>query len=226
KTDGAVVTEPTEMNICLAHKGFVWLQVEIVGRAAHGSRFDQGIDANMRMGRFIAELDKLEQELRQRRGHPLTGTPSLHAAIISGGTALTAYAARCRLQIERRTISGESDAQVVSEIQDILNRLASEDATFQGTVKSLLSRQPSEITSETELVRILSQASMGVLGHHPKYIGVAYWMDTALLSAAGIETVTIGPIGAGAHAEIEWVEIQSLIDLAEILIATSVDYCQ
>ena len=226
KTDGAVVTEPTEMNICLAHKGFVWLEVEIIGRAAHGSRFAEGIDANMRMGRFIAELDQLEQELRQRSGHPLTGPPSLHAAIISGGTALTAYAARCRLQIERRTISGESETQVVSEIQDMLNRLATEDDTFQGTVKALYSRQPSEIASETEMVRTLRKASMGVLGRRPKYVGVAYWMDTALLSAAGIETVTIGPIGAGAHAQVERVEIQSLIDLAEILIATSVDYCQ
>ncbi len=226
KTDGAVVTEPTEMSICLAHKGFVWLEVEIFGRAAHGSRFEEGIDANMRMGRFIAKLDQLEQELRQRSGHPLTGPPSLHAAIISGGTALTAYAARCRLQIERRTISGESEAQVVSEIQDILNRLATEDATFQGTVKAFLSREPSEINPETTMAKTLSQAYMDVLGCRPKYIGVAYWMDTALLSAAGIETVTIGPIGAGAHAQVEWVEIQSLIDLAEILVNASVSYCQ
>jgi acetylornithine deacetylase len=139
---------------------------------------------------------------------------------------LTAYAARCRLQIERRTISGESEAQVVSEIQDILNRLATEDATFQGTVKAFLSREPSEINPETTMAKTLSQAYMDVLGCRPKYIGVAYWMDTALLSAAGIETVTIGPIGAGAHAQVEWVEIQSLIDLAEILVNASVSYCQ
>ena len=226
KTDGAVVTEPTEMSICLAHKGFVWLEVEIVGRAAHGSRFDEGIDANMRMGRFMAELDQLEQELRQRSGHPLTGPPSLHAAIISGGTALTAYADRCRLQIERRTITGESEAQVVSEIQDILNRLAADDATFQGTVKAFLAREPSEIAPETAIVRTLSQVSMEVLGLRPTYVGMPYWMDTALLSAAGIETVTIGPIGAGAHARVEWVDIQSLMDLAEILVNTAVNYCQ
>ena len=226
KTDGAVVTEPTEMSICLAHKGFVWLEVEIVGRAAHGSRFDEGIDANMRMGRFMAELDQLEQELRQRSGHPLTGPPSLHAAIISGGTALTAYADRCRLQIERRTITGESEAQVVSEIQDILNRLAADDATFQGTVKAFLAREPSEIAPETAIVRTLSQVSMKVLGLRPAHVGMPYWMDTALLSAAGIETVTIGPIGAGAHARVEWVDIQSLIDLAEILVNTAVNYCQ
>ena len=225
-TDGAVGTEPTEMSICLAHKSFVWLEVEIVGRAAHGNRFDEGIDANMRMGRLTAELDQLEQELRQRSGHPLTGPPSLHAAIIGGGIALTAYADRCRLQIERRTITGESEAQVVSEIQDILNRLAADDATFQGTVKALLAREPSEIAPETAIVRTLSQVSMVVLGLRPAHVGMPYWLDTALLSAAGFETVTIGPIGAGAHARVEWVDIQSLIDLADIHVNTAVNYCQ
>ena len=226
KTDGAVVTEPTEMSICLAHKGFVWLEVETIGRAAHGSRFDDGIDANMRMGRFLAELDQFEQELRRRSGHPLTGPPSLHAAIISGGTGLSAYAVCCRLKIERRTIIGESETQVVSEIQDILNRLTDDDPTFQGTVKALLTREPSEISPETGIARTLSQVSTEVLGHRPAQIGMPYWMDTALLSAAGIETVTMGPIGAGAHARVEWVDIQSLIDLAEILVHTTVNYCQ
>jgi acetylornithine deacetylase len=83
KVDAAIVTEPTELDICLAHKGFIWLEVETLGRAAHGSRFDLGIDANMRMGRFLAELDKLEKALLARAGHPLAGPPSLHAAMIA-----------------------------------------------------------------------------------------------------------------------------------------------
>jgi len=167
KTDGAIVTEPTEMSIYLAHKGFVWLEVETIGRAAHGSRFDEGIDANMHMGRFMAALDQLEQEMRQRSGHPLTGPPSIHAAIISGGTALSTYADYCRLQIERRTVVGESEAQVVSEIQDILNRLATDDPDFQGMVKVFLTREPYEISPETLIVRTLSQVSMEVLGLRP-----------------------------------------------------------
>jgi acetylornithine deacetylase len=92
KVDGAIVTEATEMNLCRAHKGFVWLEVETTGRAAHGSRFDEGIDAIMRMGRFLAELDKLEKELRARTPHPLVGPPSLHAALITGGSGLSTYA--------------------------------------------------------------------------------------------------------------------------------------
>jgi acetylornithine deacetylase len=118
-TDAAVVTEPTELGVCLAHKGFSWIEVVTHGQAAHGSRFDEGIDANMRMGRFLAGLDELEQALRARPPHPLVGPPSLHAGVLEGGSGPSIYAARCRLEIERRTIPGETEREVVREIQEI-----------------------------------------------------------------------------------------------------------
>lgn len=224
--DGAIVTEPTQLQLCLAHKGFVWLAVETLGRAAHGSRFEEGIDANMRMGRFLAELDRLEQQLRRQPGHPLVGPPSLHAAMIEGGTELSAYAARCRLKIERRTIPGETEAQVVAEIQAILDRLAAADATFRATVETLFVREPFEVAADAALVQTVARAAGQVLGQPPRLIGETFWADAALLAAAGVETVMIGPIGGGAHAKEEWVEVQSLVDLAEILAQAALVYCR
>jgi acetylornithine deacetylase len=226
RVDGAIVTEATDLNICLAHRGFIWLEVETIGQAAHGSRFDLGVDANMRMGRFLAELDKLEQELRAREGHPLVGPPSLHAALLNGGTELSAYAARCTLQIERRTIPGETEAQVVSEIQTIIDWLTSVDPTFKATVKAFFVRQPFEVSPNAAIVQAVNRAASQVLGQPPAQVGQSPWMDAALLSAAGVETVVIGPRGAGAHAHEEWVDLQSLLDLAQILAQTAVDYCQ
>jgi len=89
RTDAAIVTEPTNLGICLAHKGFTWLEVEAIGRAAHGSRFEEGVDAIMRMGRFLHELEDLERQLRSGPAHSLVGPPSLHAAMIQGGTGLS-----------------------------------------------------------------------------------------------------------------------------------------
>ena len=86
KVDGAIVTEPTALEVCLAHKGYLWIQVEVAGRAAHGSKFELGIDANMKMGQFLGKLSELERDLRSRPPHPLVGPPSLHAAMLSGGT--------------------------------------------------------------------------------------------------------------------------------------------
>lgn len=224
--DGAIVAEPTtNMGLCLAHKGFIWLEVETIGRAAHGSRFNEGIDANMRMGRFLAELDKLEQNLRARPGHVLVGPPSLHAAMLKGGTELSAYAAHCRLSIERRTIPGETEAQVVGELQAIIDKLAAADPTFRASLKSLFVRDPFEVSGEADIARVVEKAAAKVLGQAPARIGETFWADAALLAAAGVETVMIGPRGAGAHAKEEWVDLQSLVDLARILAETAIEYC-
>jgi acetylornithine deacetylase len=225
RVDGAIVTEATEMNLCRAHKGFIWLEVETFGRAAHGSRFDEGIDANMRMGRFLAELDKLEKALRARPPHPLVGPPSLHAALINGGAGLSTYAPSCKLKIERRTIPGETEAQVVGEIKTIVRRLSAADPTFNATVSAFCTRDPFEVAADAALVRAVEQAATQVRGTPPQHIGQTFWMDAALLANAGVETVVIGPIGAGAHADEEWVDLQSLVDLAEILAQTAVSYC-
>ena len=224
KTDAAIVTEPTAVQICLAHKGYLWIEVETTGRAAHGSRFEQGIDANMRMGRFLAELDKLEQDLRARKPHPLEGPPSLHAAMLHGGEGLSTYAASCKLQIERRTIPGETEAQVVGELQTIVDGLSS-DPTFHATIRPYFVRDPFEVARDAAVVRSLDRASSKILGRAPNYIGDTPWMDAALLQAAGIETVVMGPGGGGAHAAVEWVEMESVAQTAAILAEAALDYC-
>jgi len=222
---GAIVTEPTALRTCLAHKGFVWLRVTTHGRAAHGSRFDAGIDANMAMGRFLAALDGLEQQLRARAPHPLVGPPSLHAATLHGGTELSMYAARCELGLERRTVPGETPAQVKAEIQQLLDRLSAADPRFQAGVETLLVREPFEVAPDAAIVRAVDAAVAQTLGVDPSHCGDTPWMDAALLAAAGVETVVIGPAGAGAHAHEEWVDLDSVVRLSQILVAAAVDFC-
>ena len=225
KTDAAIVTEPTALKVCLAHKGYLWIEVETEGRAAHGSRFQEGIDANMRMGRFLAELETLERELRGRPEHALVGPPSLHAARIAGGTGLSTYAASCKLQIERRTVPGETEAQAVGEIREIVERLAAADPTFHAKVRCFFAREPFEVAADARIVQVVDRAAEEVLGRKAAHFGDTPWMDAALLRAAGTETVVIGPKGAGAHAAEEWVDIESVAQLAEILVRAAVDYC-
>jgi acetylornithine deacetylase len=226
KTDAAIVTEPTALKVCLAHKGYLWIEVETEGRAAHGSRFQEGIDANMRMGRFLAELDKLERELRGRPEHRLVGPPSLHAATIAGGTGLSTYAANCKVQIERRTVPGETEAQAVGEIQEIVGRLVAADPTFHAKVRCFFVREPFEVAADARIVQVVDRAAEEVLGRKAAHFGDTPWMDAALLRAAGTETVVIGPKGAGAHAAEEWVDIESVAQLTEILVRAAVDYCR
>ncbi|HEY3383462.1 MAG TPA: ArgE/DapE family deacylase [Vicinamibacterales bacterium] len=223
--DGAIVTEPTNLDICLAHKGYIWIEVETHGKAAHGSRFTEGVDAVMRMGRVLGELDVLERTLRTGPAHRLVGPPSLHAAMIQGGTGLSTYAATCRLQVERRTIPGETVEAAVGQVQAIVDRLAAADPTFHATVRTTFSREPFEVAPDAALVQVLARASHDVLGHQPPFVGDTPWMDAALLAAAGIETVVMGPIGAGEHSAVEWVDVESVVQCAEIFAAAAAEYC-
>ena len=225
KADGAIVTEPTDMHVCRAHRGFVWFEVEVIGRAAHGSRYNEGIDANMRMGRFLVELEKLEQELLQREPHELAGPPSLHAAMIHGGTEISTYADRCLLKVERRTVPGETVEGTTAELQQIVDRLEKQDSSFKATVKVAFWRKPFEIRPDASIVQIVDKIVDERLGYHPEHTGQSFWTDAALTSDAGMETMLLGPKGDGLHSAEEWVEVDSVVDLAFVLAETTIKYC-
>jgi acetylornithine deacetylase len=210
--DAAIVTEPTELRIAIAHKGFVWLELETRGRAAHGSRYDLGVDAIARMGPALAALDELDKRLRtERADHPLLGGASLHASLIEGGQELSTYPDRCVLKVERRTLPGETVASVEAQLRDIAG-----DAS----VKTLFAREPLETPPDSPIVDVL-RANAGA----SELVGVPYWTDAALLAAAGIPTVVFGPGGDGAHAESEWVDLADVERTAEILLATVKEFC-
>ena len=223
--DAAVVTEPTELSMVVAHKGFCWIEVQTEGRAAHGSRWQEGVDANLRMGRVLARLEALGARLVASEPHPVVGPPSLHAATLQGGTGWSTYAAGCRLQIEWRTIPGQTEADVVAQVQEIVDALAAEDPSFRATVRPVLTRQAWEAQPASAITEIVGRAAEGVLGRAPKRVGAPYWMDTSLLGAAGIDTIVIGPVGEGAHAAVEWVDLESVRQTAEILVRTAVEFC-
>lgn len=225
RPDGAVVTEPTGLRLCLAHKGYQWIEVEARGRAAHGSRFDLGVDANLRMGRVLHRLERLERELRARPGHPLVGPPSLHAALVSGGTGLSTYASSCRLQLERRTIPGETEASVRAELEALLDELRRDDPELEVSARTFFVREPFEERPNAPIAAALSEAATEVLGAPPPVVGDTPWMDAALLRAAGTETVVFGPDGEGAHAAEEWVDLDSVYRTAAVLAETAQRYC-
>src|SRR5439155_7417022 len=151
RADGAIVTAPTELALCLAHKGFVWLEVTTSGVAAHGSRPDLGVDAITKMGRVLVGLEDLAARLPAGLQHPLLGHPSIHASLIEGGRELSTYPDRCVLKVERRTLPGESVDSVVSEVQAIVGEV--------GDVRALLARDPSEVSAAEPIVEAVRDAA-------------------------------------------------------------------
>ncbi len=214
--DYGIVAEPTDCGLCVAHKGFVWATISTYGRAAHGSAWEEGIDAIVRMGRVLIAIEQLDQDLHLRPAHALLGVPSLHASLIGGGVELSTYPAHCELQIERRTIPGESIAQVWSEFDHLLSNLRAADPLFRAELALGLARSPMEAGFETPIVAALRSHGAQALGHELALFGMSGWTDAALMADAGIASVLFGPCGHGAHADEEWVDLASVATCATI----------
>ena len=225
KADACIITEPTNMELCVAHKGFVWADFETFGVAAHGSRPDAGVDAITKMGHVLVELDKLNQRLLGSKRHKLLGTGSLHASLISGGQELSSYPAYAKLQVERRTIPSETNEQVNEQFQQILRFLALDDPSFKAKATITLTRDSFEVAESAPIVKTLKQSVQQVRGAVPPVVGAGFWMDSALTSAAGIPTAIFGPTGDGAHAEVEWVDLATVEQCVEIYLAAAKAFC-
>jgi acetylornithine deacetylase len=214
--DACVVTEPSEGRLVLSHKGFVWAEIVTHGRAAHGSRWDLGVSAIGKMGRIIAALETFDQQELRQRIHPLVGPASQHCALIRGGAGLSTYSETCALQVERRTLPGETSEQVMQELAEVIER-----AGEQADVRCTLHRPPLTCDRTARVASDLRQAVTMVTGHPPEEIGVGYWMDAALFAEGGIPTVNYGPSGEGAHEAVEWVDLDSAVTCAEVLVETA-----
>jgi acetylornithine deacetylase len=222
--DAAIVTEPTELELVVAHRGFVWAEIEVTGRAAHGSRPHLGVDAIVKAGPVLTAIGALDEALGART-HPLLGRGSVHASTIRGGEELSSYPARCVVGLERRTLPGETAADIEAELEALLDRCRAADPALEARARILLVREPFEVARDAELVATVRAAAGEVLGTPPPIAGASYWADAAFIAAAGIPTVMFGPTGEGAHAAEEWVSIASTEAVARTLVATAARVC-
>ena len=224
EADLAIVTEPTELALVVAHRGFAWFEVEVTGRAAHGSRPHLGVDAIVKTGPILTALGRLDETL-QSTTHPLLGRASVHASQVAGGEELSSYPGRCVLGIERRTLPGESLTALEAELETLLDTCRADDPGLVVAARTLLVREPFEIEKDTEIVQLVSDAAAETLGTAPRVEGASYWADAAFISAAGIPTVMFGPSGAGAHELEEWVSLSDTEAVARALVAVARRVC-
>ena len=225
RADAAVVTEPTRLAIMPAHLGFVWIDVTTHGRAAHGSRWDLGVDAIRHAGLVLAELDRMDSDILPTRAHPLLGRPSVHASLISGGIGMSTYPDRCTLRIERRTIPGENAAQVCGEIEDACRRAGTGRATFRAEVEVTFAQEPSDVSPDAPIVGALKTA-LRSCDEPVRTEGMTAWTDAALLNAAGIPAICFGPGDiALAHAAEEYVSIGEIERATKVLAQLAHQWC-
>jgi acetylornithine deacetylase len=217
RADAAIVTEPTGLAIAPAHRGFAWLEITVHGHAAHGSRYDIGVDAIRLAAHVLVELDHLERDVLTAVTHPLLGHASLHAATIEGGVGFSTYPDRCVVRVERRTLPGERGADAQREAEEAVGRVRARYPALRAEVTLTSEQAPSDVALDAPVVRALERA-MVAAGESTRVEGLSAWTDAALLNAAGIPAVCYGPGDIClAHADTEWVDINEIERATDVL---------
>ena len=217
RADGAIVAEPTRLAIMPAHRGFVWIEVDVTGRAAHGSRWDIGVDAIRHAGLLLAELDRIDADVLPLTTHPLLGRASLHASLIQGGIGMSTYPDRCVLKLERRTIPGETAGDAVAEVERACVAVHSLRPSFVAEVRLLVAQGPSDVAVNAPLVRELAHSLEGK-GESARIEGMSAWTDAALLNEAGIPAICFGPGDISlAHAAEEYIPLDEIDRATDVL---------
>jgi acetylornithine deacetylase len=226
RAEAAIITEPTRLAICPAHRGFVWMDIVVTGRAAHGSRYDIGVDAITHAGLLLAQLDELERTRESGPRHQLLGRGSLHASKIQGGVGMSTYPELCNLAIERRTLPGETAEKALGEIRDACDRVRSEHPQFAARVTLNTAQLPSDVPVDSPIVKRL-RGALEREGVPVKIEGMSAWTDAAPLNEAGIPTICFGPGDIGlAHAADEFVPIDEIDVATRVLTRVVREWCE
>jgi acetylornithine deacetylase len=235
---GCIIGEPSRMSqglylsIGVGSGGFVWVEFETRGNRTHGSLFRIGVDAIDHMSVILQSISQLKQRLIHQKPYvnPLADhgaelNPSLHNSLIKGGFDLATYPDLCTLSIERRTVYGETFAQVREEIDQIMRSAKETIPNFNGSARVVFEREPWE-AQKSQLLSTIEEEAAKELGKAPLHYAVAGWDDGAIASNAGIPTVVFGPSGNNWHGLGEYVDIASLHKCARVMANSAIRFCK
>jgi acetylornithine deacetylase/succinyl-diaminopimelate desuccinylase-like protein len=226
KADAAIVSEPTNLEINHAHKGYCHLEIEVHGLAAHGSRADLGIDAIVNAGHFLVEFGRYTKKLQEGPSNETLGTGTAHASVISGGEEASSYPGQCTIIAERRTVPGETNATVQREFDDIIAKVSKEVPNFKAEAKIIFSRPPQFTAPDHPFTQLVSSIVTKAIGQEATVSGAPFWTDCALLAEKGIVPLLWGPKGEGLHSKEEWVDVRSVEQVAKGLTNIAAEFCQ
>jgi len=213
--DQGIIGEPTHLNVCPANKGRVSTKIITRGRAAHSSVPEKGINAIDQMAKVLRAFGDYNRELLGRTPHPLCGHGRFTPGVIHGGVQVNMVPDRCDLEVDRRTLPGESRETVYAEFHERIRRAAEGDPDFAYEITEptwLIA--PNDISPAEPVVTALRAAHQGIFGKDP---GVEAFVAGSDAPYMGFPTVICGPGGiAQAHTTCEFVDLQEVADAARL----------
>ncbi|MEX0975253.1 MAG: M20 family metallopeptidase [Bacillota bacterium] len=208
----AVVGEPTNLDVVVAHKGISRRKVTFSGKAGHASEPEKAENAIYKAAQVAVAIKELNRKLSQNP-HPLVGPPCVSATVIHGGVKDNVIPDNCELSIDRRRIPGEDDHQLDRELRAIMDGLSKQGDPVDGKIEVLGSdKEPTSIDGSHPFVQLVLGEVNNALKTHRSPEALACGTDMPFLIAAGVPTVVLGPGAvAQAHTVDEFVEISQVV---------------
>ena len=229
RCDTAIVGEPTNMEIGIAHKGVIFIEITTRGYAAHGSTPWHGINAITAMNRVITALIEQLPPLLDQHTHPILGKPTFNIGFIEGGYRPNVVPDFCKIGIDRRLVPGESYNSAIAEIQKILEELGEQHSklNFELHGTDWIKSHPMILSEDTPIVKTLKKQILATTGTQPVVTNLPFWCDAStLVNKAQIPATVFGPGEIRqAHSAFESIDITSLTTYTRILVQTILGTC-
>ncbi|PLB33471.1 putative diaminopropionate ammonia-lyase [Aspergillus candidus] len=223
RADAAVIPEPTMETLMTTHKGFIWVEIDILGVAAHGSDPANGKDAILLAGWFLRALEQYQRSLPV---DDTLGAASLHCGLIQGGEEPSSYPAKCTVTVEFRTVTVQTEESILSDLNSMLEDIVQENSQFRYAAPRITMARPTQkLPTDHPFVEMVGACETTVFGRRSTPSAAAFWCDAALLSREGIPSVVYGPKGHGLHGKEEWVEVESLQKLQLVFEKLIREFC-
>jgi succinyl-diaminopimelate desuccinylase len=200
---GVVIPEPTDFAVVTAHRGMLWLEVTTIGKAAHSSTPQLGINA---IGLMQLVLDELKRYKIAFKPHKRLGDCSMSINTITGGKALNVVPDRCSIGIDIRTLPSQNHKDIISDIEKIFAKLKSKTPQFNSEVSIVREVRALETDSRSEFVRDFCDA-VGT----KKTKAVGFTTDGPYFASPGVPVVIFGPGEPEVcHKSNEYIEISAV----------------
>lgn len=235
KTDAAIVGEPCNLNICVAHRGLEWLEFHFKGKTVHGGKQSEGINAILKASNFIQDLEKKLIPQINSKTHPIIGTSSMNYGTINGGTQPSTVAGNATLAVDRRWIPGEKYVDVIKGYQEIIDDMGKEDPEFNCELKVMDSslmkegyvHEPLETNIKHPIVEMTKKITTDIYNKEPQITFFPAWSDGGLLSSyANIPTIIFGPGDLeSAHSAEEFLDKTQVYPTTLIYASIALQFC-
>ncbi len=234
--DAAIVGEPSNLDICVCHRGLESFEFHFEGKAVHSGKQGEGINAIAKAAKFIQRLEEVHVPKIRKQTHPILGHSTLNYGTITGGTQPCTVADKCILKLDTRWVPGVKYDDILKEFQDIIDELKEEDEDFRctfkvidgGVMKEGYVHEAMETDTEHPLIDIVSDTTRTLYAKTPVISCFTAWSDGGLLSSYGkIPTIVFGPGDLEtAHSDDEELRVDQIFVSTLIYTMIAINFCK